>query len=89
MDALATGTCSNDKYLTQGFAQSPFYGGNSEVRPERRNTILQTRQFICNINRHQIPPGRQHLPEFDKNGAQPFQGFTQTLPSGGLQIASY
>jgi hypothetical protein len=48
---------------------------------KRRHPVLQQRQLIGDIRRHQIAPRRQHLAELHKNGPQPLQRLTQTLPA--------
>ena len=51
--------------------------GHRLHRRKRRHPILQQRELIGDIERNQVAPGRQHLPEFDKNRAQSFQRAAQ------------
>ena len=62
----------------QRFFVRSFQRGNGLAGRKRRHPVLQLGELVGDVERHQIAPGREHLPELDENGAERFQRTAQT-----------
>jgi hypothetical protein len=54
---------------------------------KRRHAVLQTGQFVGDIERQQVAPGRQDLPELDKDRPQALQRLAQAHAPWCIQPA--
>ena len=70
-------------------AKGPLDGGNGDRRRKRRDPVLQMRQFIGDVRRQQVAPGRKHLAELDEDRPQPFQRLAQPTAARRVELAAY
>ena len=73
--------------LVHRFAVSLLQFGDGQVRRKRRHAVLQLRQFVGDIQRQQVTPGRQQLAELDENRSQIFQRLAQAHGAWCREIA--
>ena len=64
-----------------------FDFGQRQLRIEGWYAVLQFGQFVGDIGRHQVAPGRQDLAEFDENRPQCFQCHAQAHRARRRQVA--
>ena len=76
------------EYLADRAAQSFLNGCSGQVCVKRRHRILQLGQFIGNVQRQQVPPGGEDLPELDKNRPQTLQSLANALPARRAEVAA-
>jgi len=50
---------------------------DGQIGRERRHAVLQFRQFVGDVGRHQIAPRGQHLAELDEDRPEVFQRLPQ------------
>ena len=68
-------------------AEGALDGRDGHAGIERRHPVLQPRQFVGDVGRQQVAPGRQHLAELHEDRAQVFQRLAQALAARRAQIA--
>jgi hypothetical protein len=61
------------EHLRQRPAVGGLQRGGGLDRGEGRHAVLQLRQFVGDVERHQVAAGRQHLPELDEDRPQRFE----------------
>ncbi|MPM69353.1 hypothetical protein SDC9_116298 [bioreactor metagenome] len=76
------------EHLIDGLAEGSLDGLHRHLRVKRRHAVLQQRQFVRNIGRHQVAPRGQHLAELHEDRAQTLQRLTQALAARGVQLAA-
>ena len=88
IEAQATGTASNSANTS---LRRPAVGlldfGQGEMRVEGRHAILQPGQFVGDVGRQQVAPGRQHLAELDEDRSQFLQRQAQPHRPWRRQVA--
>ena len=77
------------KYLTQRLSKRPFDAGNRDLRGKWWHPVLQTGQFVGHIQRKQVAPCREHLPELDENWTESLQRLAQSLAARSVQASTH
>ena len=84
-DGLAV---KRDKNIVNLAVEGALDAGNGHLTAKRRHPVLQTGEFVGNVNRQQVAPGGQHLAKFHKNGPQALQRLPNALTAWRFQVAS-
>ena len=89
IEALATGSRSKlAKIVSSGRRKARSMVAMATLGGERRHAVLQQRQFVGDVGRQQVAPGRQHLAELDEDRAQVLQRLAQALAARRRQVAA-
>jgi hypothetical protein len=90
MEALATG--SRSKLVNSssiGLPKARSMVGDRHARRKRRHAVLQQGQFVGDVGRQQVAPGRQHLAELDEDRPEVLQRLAQALAARRRQVAPH